>query len=182
MKEKIKVRFNLRVYFTLVVLLAIILTVLLTQCLTAVFNYVFGAALNIPTAVWYIVLSMIIGSIISIVFGKAFFTPVLRLSKAMQQVASGDFSIRLETRSHFPEMREAYDSFNRMVKDLAATEMLQSDFVSNVSHEFKTPINAIEGYATLLQDRTQPREEQSVYCHSQETMEICSQYDRRTPL
>ena len=163
MKEKIKVRFNLRVYFTLVVLLAIILTVLLTQCLTAVFNYVFGAVLNIPAAVWYIVLSMIIGSIISVIFGKAFFTPVLRLSKAMKQVASGEFSIHLETRSRFPEMREAYDSFNHMVKDLAATEMLQSDFVSNVSHEFKTPINAIEGYATLLQDRTQSREEQDVY-------------------
>ena len=38
-----------------------------------------------------------------------------------------------------------------MTHELATTEILQTDFVSNVSHEFKTPINAIEGYATLLQ-------------------------------
>ena len=41
--------------------------------------------------------------------------------------------------------------FNMMTKELKNTEVLQTDFVSNVSHEFKTPINAIEGYTTLLQ-------------------------------
>lgn len=45
-----------------------------------------------------------------------------------------------------------YAGFNLMTKELRATEILQTDFVSNVSHEFKTPINAIEGYATLLQN------------------------------
>ena len=39
-----------------------------------------------------------------------------------------------------------------MANELSSTEILQTDFVSNVSHEFKTPINAIEGYSTLLQD------------------------------
>ena len=38
-----------------------------------------------------------------------------------------------------------------MTKELRATQILQMDFVSNVSHEFKTPINAIEGYTMLLQ-------------------------------
>ena len=41
--------------------------------------------------------------------------------------------------------------FNLMAHELSATEILQTDFVSNVSHEFKTPISAIEGYSTLLQ-------------------------------
>ena len=51
-----------------------------------------------------------------------------------------------------------------MVQELEATEILQTDFVSNVSHEFKTPISAIEGYATLLQDDDMPiSEEQEQY-------------------
>lgn len=48
-------------------------------------------------------------------------------------------------------MVQSYNSFNVMTKELRATQILQMDFVSNVSHEFKTPINAIEGYTMLLQ-------------------------------
>ena len=50
-----------------------------------------------------------------------------------------------------------------MTADLGATEVLQSDFVSNVSHEIKTPLNAIEGYATLLQDSDSTDEERKRY-------------------
>ena len=44
-------------------------------------------------------------------------------------------------------------NFNVMTQELASTEILRSDFIENASHEFKTPISAIEGYATLLQRR-----------------------------
>ena len=50
-----------------------------------------------------------------------------------------------------------------MVSELNATETLQTDFISNVSHEFKTPISAIEGYASLLQEHQQSPEEQAEY-------------------
>ena len=59
----------------------------------------------------------------------------------MQQVAEGDFSVRLETEKQMKEIRDIYSNFNLMVKELEATEILQTDFVSNVSHEFKTPIH-----------------------------------------
>ena len=49
------------------------------------------------------------------------------------------------------KLENSYQSFNVMTKELRATEVLQMDFISNVSHEFKTPINAIEGYTMLLQ-------------------------------
>lgn len=82
----------------------------------------------------------------------------------MQQVAEGDFSVRLETEKQMKEIRDIYSNFNLMVQELEATEILQTDFVSNVSHEFKTPISAIEGYATLLQDDDMPiSEEQEQY-------------------
>jgi len=84
--------------------------------------------------------------------GRLFFEPINKLGDAMNRVAEGDFSVSLEEKNSSPEITNIYDKFNLMVKELNATEVLQTDFVSNVSHEFKTPINAIEGYATLLQD------------------------------
>ena len=71
--------------------------------------------------------------------------------------------MRLNTKSSSQEIQEIYSGFNMMVQELSATEILQTDFVSNVSHEFKTPINAIEGYATLLQDCDNLTEEQKEY-------------------
>ena len=74
-----------------------------------------------------------------------------------------NFTVKLETGSKLSEIRKLYGDFNLMVKELAATEMLQMDFVSNVSHEFKTPISAIDGYATLLQGDSKLTEEQAEY-------------------
>lgn len=69
----------------------------------------------------------------------------------------------MQSDSKLKEVRDIYESFNRMVKELGNTETLQTDFISSVSHEFKTPINAIEGYASLLQDHHQSPEEQETY-------------------
>ena len=66
-------------------------------------------------------------------------------------MADGNFSTQLETQSSSLEIQQVFAGFNMMTQELNSTEILQSDFVSNVSHEFKTPINAIEGYTTLLQ-------------------------------
>ena len=56
-------------------------------------------------------------------------------------------------------------------------EMLQNDFVSNVSHEFKTPLNAIEGYVTLLEDRSLTPEEQElmqrIYLNGERPADLC---------
>lgn len=69
----------------------------------------------------------------------------------MRKVADGELNTVLETKSTSMEIRELYAGFNLMTQELSSTETLQSDFVSSVSHEIKTPINAIEGYTTLLQ-------------------------------
>lgn len=98
-----------------------------------------------------IVVSLAIGALITSFVAKYFFGPIRKLSNKMDQVASGDFTVRLDDHSPSNEIMEVYSGFNMMASQLQATEILQSDFVSNVSHEFKTPINAIQGYSTLLQ-------------------------------
>ena len=98
-----------------------------------------------------LIFCLLVGAVVTIFFSKWFFEPIKKLRNAMGKVADGDFSVRLQTESSSKEIQEVYSGFNLMAHELTSTEILQSDFVSNVSHEFKTPINAIEGYTTLLQ-------------------------------
>ena len=97
------------------------------------------------------------------VINSFFLKPIEKLSVSMKKVSGGDFSIRLNEDSKIKEIGELNRSFNFMTEDLGVTEVLQSDFVSNVSHEIKTPLNAIEGYATLLQDVDCTEEERERY-------------------
>ena len=97
-------------------------------------------------------ISLTIGMVITNFLSKIIFAPIRKLGKAMEQVADGDFSQRMPAQSSSQEIMELYAGFNLMVQELGSTEILQTDFVSNVSHEFKTPINAIEGYSMLLQN------------------------------
>lgn len=119
---------------------------LLSWLVSLLFHY----ELEISSTISYILITMILGGTAVSVLGYQLLGPIVKLAAAMNTVAAGDFTPRLTTKSSITEVQDLYRIFNLMVQDLAATEMLQSDFISNVSHEFKTPINAIEGYATLL--------------------------------
>ncbi|MFR5404790.1 MAG: histidine kinase dimerization/phospho-acceptor domain-containing protein [Oscillibacter sp.] len=117
---------------------------------------------NVPMFVWLLIFTLLLGSATAAGFSIAFFAPISRLSRAMKEVAGGNFRVHVETKSVFRDIRDSFDSFNLMVSELNATETLQTDFISNVSHEFKTPISAIEGYASLLQEHQQsPRSRRS---------------------
>ena len=107
---------------------------------------------NVPLLLELVIVSVVVGGVMTAVISRAFFNPVKNLRQAMDKVANGDFTIQLDTgKSSSGEIKELYAGFNMMTNELKATEILQTDFISNVSHEFKTPINAIEGYSTLLQ-------------------------------
>ena len=159
-KKDFREHFNLRVIFTLLTMADIISTIVLAWLLTEVLNTWFDVTKVVPTLFWIIVISIVIGGTITNFLTIQFFEPITKLNKAMKQVAERDFSVRLETKTKFKDIRDIYTNFNLMAQELETTEVLQTDFISGVSHEFKTPINAIEGYATLLQseDETQPVE------------------------
>lgn len=142
---------NIRLLFIMVSLAEILGTLVVAGFLSWLSKMILNRVIEVPDFIWLIVFSVIIGVTVSIVINIILLRPVVKLSKAMKQVAAGDFGIRLKADSRIQEIRDSYESFNLMVRELEATETLQTDFVANVSHEFKTPINAIEGYATLLQ-------------------------------
>ena len=129
-------------------------------------SYLFPALVKsfvLPDWVWMIFFSVIVGAACAIFVNHYILSHISKLSKNMSRVAHGEFDIVLETNSKIEEIRDIYESFNLMTKELSATEILQTDFVSNVSHEFKTPISAIDGYAMLLQDRSLSDEERDGY-------------------
>ena len=120
--------------------------------------------LQIQTSgVIYTVLSMLTYVVVTSLVTCAFFAlfrryvimrPVRRLCRAAQQVAEGDFSIRLSPMRRDgkkDEFEVLFEDFNTMAEELSSTEMLKNDFVSNVSHELKTPLAVIQNYATILQ-------------------------------
>ena len=80
--------------------------------------------------------------------------PMHMLAEAAKKVADGDFSVYVPT-LHTSDKLDYLDimimDFNRMVEELGSIETLKTDFVSNVSHEMKTPIAIIKNYAELLQ-------------------------------
>jgi signal transduction histidine kinase len=92
--------------------------------------------------------------------------PVYRLCEAAQKVAKGDFSVRLSPMrkdGKKDEFEVLFEDFNTMTAELASIEMLKNDFVSNVSHELKTPLAVIQNYATILQSDELSEQERREY-------------------
>ncbi|MBO7270549.1 MAG: HAMP domain-containing protein, partial [Bacteroidales bacterium] len=169
MKKKKKTRGRGEIYFSLrtrlifFVTLEMLVCILIAFGLDALVNWIIPGEWEMPLVLELFFVCMLVGILVTNQLSKFFFDPIRRLRKAMDEVAEGDFSIRLEETSRAEEIMDIYSGFNLMANELAATEILQTDFVSNVSHEFKTPINAIEGYSTLLQDSENLSDEQRQY-------------------
>ena len=88
--------------------------------------------------------------------------PIVQLNNATQEVAKGNFDVVVVNDSQ-DEIGQLTESFNKMAKELKSIEYLRKDFVSNVSHEFKTPISSILGFAKLLENRNLTDEEKKEY-------------------
>lgn len=154
-------RFSLRTRLTALVTLEMLVCVVVAYGLDQLFNTVFPW--KVPLEIELVGVCLLIGILVTSQLSKYFFDPIKKLRLAMDKVADGDFSVRLEEKSSSKEIMEIYTGFNLMAHELSSTEILQTDFVSNVSHEFKTPINAIEGYSTLLQDAENLDDDQREY-------------------
>lgn len=88
--------------------------------------------------------------------------PIKKITEATKKVSVGDFNIKLESKRD-DEIGELTQNFNQMVKDLGSTEKLQKEFIDNVSHEIKTPISSIQGFAKMLKDGNISDEERAEY-------------------
>lgn len=110
-----------------------------------------------------LIISILLGTALSIYFGNRFLKPIRELKVLTGEVARGNFKVEVD---NVPdnEIGELINNFNVMVKELQKNELLKVDFISNVSHEFKTPLSTIQGYATLLQDENLSDDDKNKYC------------------
>lgn len=106
--------------------------------------------------------SIAIGSLLTVVFSRRLLRPIRALSSATALVARGNFKVRVPE-SKDREYNQLIKNFNRMAEELSGIETLRGDFISNVSHEFKTPLASIQGFAKLLEDETLSDQEKREY-------------------
>jgi len=89
--------------------------------------------------------------------------PMKEISRAMRKIADGNYDVELVTGEDGKEFIQLEKDFNAMVIQLKNNEYLHKDFSSNISHEFKTPLSIIKGYADLLQSDNLTDEERRMY-------------------
>ncbi len=110
--------------------------------------------------------SLIVGLGTAIAAGKIPIKPLYSIIDVTNRLSKGDFQARLKLNaglSSLPTVESAVDSFNRMAQQLENTQMLRQDFINNFSHEFKTPIVSIAGFAKLLKKGNLTEEQRSEY-------------------
>ena len=121
-----------------------------------------------PEAVMVVIycVSIIVGISTVVMIRHVILKPVQGMVSTMQQLAAGDFDVRMECRGWMRplELREFAAAFNKAAEELGGTELLRRDFVNSFSHELKTPITSLGGFADLLlEDEEMPAEEQREY-------------------
>ena len=155
---------NMTFYFSLIIISEILLSIGIASGLTYAFDEWFGLFEYIQPPICIFVIGTVVAGGVTIGFNRFFLVPIEKLNGGMDKVTKGDFKFRLDKEKVVVrEFRNIYDNFNLMVAELSSMETVQSDFIANVSHEFKTPINAIEGYSMLLQGSGEISDEQRLY-------------------
>lgn len=106
--------------------------------------------------------SIFIGTLISFILGRIPLKPVMKLIEGMQLLADGHYETRIHLGKNKIE-KDLTQNFNHLANELQNTELLRTDFVNNFSHEFKTPIVSIKGFAKILRTHTVSKEKENEY-------------------
>ena len=155
------------IYFTMMMFFDMFIT-MVVMGLLASFVFEFGLLRLEPTnfrlpIVSFGIISIAFGTFIARIISGRTMGTIRNIGEASKRVAKGDFEVQLDEDVPIEEIRTMAQNFNLMVRELNNTEMLRSDFIENVSHEFKTPLSSIEGYVTLLQNKNLPEEKREEY-------------------
>ena len=167
-----KERFSLTLLFSIVIFLILLSAVGIAAAVVYFlikFEVISGMT-DGPSNGWIIVfmsiISLVIGSTISVLLGKIPLKPINKLVNGMNSLAAGNFKTRIKYGGpigNHPAFNEITERFNTLAEELENTEVLRSDFINNFSHEFKTPIVSIAGFAKLLKKGNLSEDQRRAY-------------------
>ena len=157
----IQAYFILIVFFTLLFAGIIIAAVFVLFSSLNFFDLTNGILIPIAVAIACIV----VGTGLAAIASKHFMARISLVRKGMSEVAKGNFKVRVEEKDKrdLTEFGELERSFNKMTSDLDGIEMFRNDFINNFSHEFKTPIVSIRGFARQLRSGNLTDEQRAEY-------------------
>lgn len=169
--EKNNNKLRLTLTFSLVVFITMFLvtgTAAFIGFILYSFNLIHFVDIKSPfhTIIFMAVCSIILGALLAVFVGNISAEPIRKIIESMNKLASGDFSVRLKSEgilSKHPAINSVEQSFNKMAEELENTELLRSDFINNFSHEFKTPIVSLAGFAKLLKNSELSEKERNEY-------------------
>lgn len=172
-KFKHKTEWGLLFLFTTIVFLSVLLNaVIVAVMIFVLINNGILILTDVTPAdagrllVFYILITVPIGIVVALLASKMPLKPIRNLIDGMDSLADGNFSTRINVGAimrRYPPFVGIAKSFNKMAEHLGSTELLRSDFINNFSHEFKTPIVSIAGFAKLLRRGNLPEKTQQEY-------------------
>ncbi len=168
--EEIKKVRSMRFWFSLMVFMLFVITGVIAAILFYVLNSVLEfneLYLNTTLLVFAMALScIIIGAALTATTSKFIFRRISKISEGMREISRGNFKTRvdeLDKSKSLTEFGELERSFNQMASELDGIEIFRNDFINNFSHEFKTPIVSIRGFARQLQSDRLDEEQRREY-------------------
>ena len=168
--EEIKRKRTMRFWFSSIVWVLFTITALSTAAIFTVLSIILSVN-NIALNAFLLIAattisSLAIGFLLAALAPKFIFHRLTRISEGMREVAHGNFKTRVKEGDKdgaLSEFGELERSFNRMASDLESIEIFRNDFINNFSHEFKTPIVSLRGFARQLQSGNLTEEQKKEY-------------------
>ncbi|MGL4656816.1 MAG: sensor histidine kinase, partial [Sarcina sp.] len=119
---------------------------------------------QIYSIIWFfVILTLIILSIVIYAVAERFIiNPIEEVNKVSRQIAKGNASERVKINSN-DELGELADNFNSMAEAIEKVEMNRREFISNVSHELRSPMTSIKGFIAGILDGIIPPDKEHFY-------------------
>ena len=158
-------KLELSLLFALIVFFIMLLTILLVfggMYFLFRLQIVTGLQLKSLPLLLFALVSLITGTVLAAMVSKCPLSPLRKIMKATDRVAAGDYSTRIYFKGPL-EFKQLSESFNHMAEEIGSVEMLRHDFVNNFSHEFRTPIVSIRGFARMLKRDDLTTDERNEY-------------------
>jgi len=139
---------------------------------------IFNAQMQRNANPWFMVLigssyvlfiGVVVYIAIRIVIRNSFTKPIHEIRKAARKVAEGDFTVRVHSQRKDDKKDDVeilIDDFNKMIEELATIETLKGDFITNISHEIKTPLAVIQNYASVMLKESLPMDKRVEYTNT----------------